>query len=577
MYIRSARPPAVALTSSPDRNSPVRADVIVSRLPVTVTSVPSRPWRARRLAVLAAAALVALVLASCGGSSGKTNTAMPPPLHSGRVGPVTMFTAGGVSTYTPANLDLLKGLGVDWLHIYMHWADIAPDPTSKHKPLFDATDPAAYPAAGWAPYDAVLQAAAARHISVDLGLVPPPPNWASGKGAPHPSTQPEWKPSAAEYGQWVHAVAVRYSGHYTPPGASRPLPRVSFWSIWNEPNIGNELGPEVEPHTQVEVAARLYRGLVNAAWSAFQATGHGHDTILIGELAPEGRSKGAPGLFGAMPPLRFLYALYCVNSAGQQLRGTQASERGCPAAAAGSARFAAQNPALFKASGFAVHPYSFYSLPPDEPIPNEPEDFNLATMPAFESTLDRLQRTYGSDVKFPIWSTEFGYITNPPNVQYTVTPDEAAYYLNWAEYLTWEDPRIKSYDQYLLEDPPGNMGFATGLFTYSGAPKPALAAFRMPLYLPVSNTAHGRPVDVWGRVPPAPDAARTTHRRQYVQIQFRSTSRGAFTTVQRVAIADRYGYFEVHQTFPASGQVRLQWASPHGLTEFSRTASITVH
>ncbi len=489
-----------------------------------------------------------------------------------------MFTAGGVSTYTPANLDLLQRLGVDRLHIYMHWADIAPDPTSTHKPLFDATDPAAYPAAGWAPYDAVLQAAAARRIGVDLGLVPPPPNWASGKGAPHPRTQPEWKPSAAEYGQWVHAVAVRYSGHYTPPGASRPLPRVSFWSIWNEPNLGTEVAPEVDPHTQVDTAPRLYRGLVNAAWSAFQTTGHGHDTILIGELAPEGATfKGAPGLFGAMPPLRFLYDLYCVNSGGQPLRGTQASELGCPPTAAGSTRFAAQNPALFEASGFAVHPYSFYSIPPDEPIPNEPEDFNLATMPAFQSTLDHLQRTYGSDVKFPIWSTEFGYITNPPNTQYTVTPAQAAYYLNWAEYLTWEDPRLKSYDQYLLEDPPGDAGFATGLFTSSGQPKPALAAFRMPLYLPVSSTAHGRPADVWGRVRPAPDAARTTHRRQYVQIQFRPTAGGAFKAVQRVAITNPYGYFEVHQTFPASGQVRLEWAYPHGLTEFSRTASITVH
>ena len=57
-------------------------------------------------------------------------------------------------------------------------------------------------------------------------------------------------------------------------------------------------------------------------------------------------------------------------------------------------------------------------------------------MPTLEATLDRLQRVYGSDTKFPIWSTEFGYLTNPPNPQYTVTPALAAYYLNWAEYMT---------------------------------------------------------------------------------------------------------------------------------------------
>lgn len=498
-----------------------------------------------------------------------------PLIYPNRQGPESMFTAGSIATYTPANLDLLKRLGVDRLHIYMHWADIAPHASSAHQPAFDATDPAAYPPAGWAPYDAVLRAAAARHIGVDLDLVPPPPNWASGKGALHPRTQPEWKPSAAEYGQWVHAVAVRYSGHYTPPGASRPLPRVSFWSIWNEPNFGIELAPEVKPHTDIEVAAGLYRKLVDAAWSAFAATGHGHDTILIGEIAPAGVSSGV-GLFNDMPPLRFLRALYCVDASYKPLRGTAATERGCPATAAASARFAAANPGLFHASGFADHPYP-QGLPPDEPTPDEPDYAELAAIPKLERTLDRLQGVYGSSTKFPIWSTEFGYQTSPPDVQAgTVTPRIAAYYLNWSEYITWLDPRIRSYDQYLLGDPPGDMGFATGLFTSSGAPKPALAAFRMPLYLPVSSTALGRPVDVWGCVRPAPDAARTTHRRQYVQIQFRPTSGDAFMTVQRVAITDRYGYFEVHQTFPASGQVRLQWAYPHGPTEFSRTAAITL-
>ena len=38
-----------------------------------------------------------------------------------------------------------------------------------------------------------------------------------------------------------------------------------------------------------------------------------------------------------------------------------------------------------------------------------------------------------------------------------VSPALAASYLNWAEYLTWRDPRIRSYDQYLLIDPPRGM------------------------------------------------------------------------------------------------------------------------
>ncbi len=95
--------------------------------------------------------------------------------------------------------------------------------------------------------------------------------------------------------------------------------------------------------------------MVDAAWTALQQTGHGGDTILFGELAPAGIHSGSIGNFNSMPPLRFLRALYCVDAAYKPLTGEQAALRGCPTTAAASARFAAQNPALFHASGIAVH------------------------------------------------------------------------------------------------------------------------------------------------------------------------------------------------------------------------------
>jgi hypothetical protein len=73
---------------------------------------------------------------------------------------------------------------------------------------------------------------------------------------------------------------------FTPPGASRPLPRIDFWSIWNEPNIETNLGPETTHRgSGVEVAPAIYRDLLNGAWGPLQVTGHGRDRILIGELA----------------------------------------------------------------------------------------------------------------------------------------------------------------------------------------------------------------------------------------------------------------------------------------------------
>jgi hypothetical protein len=526
--------------------------------------------------VLLVACALGTGVAGCGGSSEKPIQSTL--VNSERGGPVTMFTvAAELYANSAANMDLLRSLGVGVVRLDMNWTGVAPAPTSLHKPAFDARDPNSYPA--MARYDALIHGLAARHIAVDLALVGRPPLWAEGPGAPSPRTQAEWKPNASDYADWVYAVGTRYSGHFTPHGASHPLPRINFWSIWNEPNIGNNLGPETtHAGSAVEVAPRLYRDLLNGGWRSLHATGHGRDRILIGELAPAGATfKGAPGLFGAMAPLRFLRALYCVDANYQQLHGTEAAERGCPTTRSQSARFAAQNPALFTASGFAVHPYSFTSLPPNVRVPNEPDYTELAALPTLESTLDRVQRVYGSNRKFPIWSTEFGYITNPPNDQYTISPARAADYLNWAEYITWQDPRIKSFDQFLIADPPGTTVFSTGLETATGQAKPALNAFRMPLYLPVTTGTAGHPLLVWGGVRPAPDIERRTHRGQKVQIQFRPSSGGDFRTINTVALTNPHGYFEVRQGFPSSGSVRLGWAYPKGPTVFSRTVAITLH
>ena len=499
-------------------------------------------------------------------------------LPAGRVGPETIFTPGPPLKADPvATLDQMRVLGVDRVRVFVPWNAVAPDPTAVTEPArFDAADPAAYPAAGWVIFDAIVRDARARGIGVDFALGPPPPRWASGKGAPDPSAHTYWRPSAKDYGLFVRAIGTRYSGHYVPPGASKPLPRVDFWSIWNEPNLGVQLAPQAIDHSRVEVSAELYRKLLDAAWSALQSTGHGHDTTLIGELAPAGATfAGAPGNFGAMAPLRFLWALYCVDSSYRPLRGSAARERDCPTAAAGSAAFASAHPGLFHASAVADHPYP-QGLPPNEATPGEPDYAELADLPSLERTLDALQRAYGSRTRFPIYSTEYGYQTTPPDTEAgTVSPTTAAYYLNWSEYLTWLDPRLRSYDQYLLIDPAAGF-FASALEFANGTPKPGYAAFRMPIFLPARATEAGHPLEVWGCVRPSHNAQLATHKAQHVQIQLQPASGGAFKTVRIVTLTDRYGYFDVLQRFAGSGTVRLAWTYPHGPQVFSRTVLITL-
>jgi hypothetical protein len=315
--------------------------------------------------------------------------------------------------------------------------------------------------------------------------------------------------------------------------------------------------------------------LLDHAWSGLRASGHkpGRDTILIGETAPRGLDRGI-GNFQGVKPLRFLRALYCVDSRYRELRGSAARARGCPTSGSGSRRFRKQNPALFSASAFADHPYASQSHPAPPNVPtnlsgrgrrSDPDFADLPEVGRLEGVLDHLNRIYGSHKHYAVWSTEYGYRSRPPD-HAGVSQANQAFFDNWGEYISYKQRRIASYDQYLLADPISG-SFASGLESTRRALKPAFAAFRMPLFLPHTSTRHGRSIEVWGGVRPAHFA----HGRQTVAIQFRSGSRGSFKTLKTVRITNKRGYIDTHMSFPSSGQVRLSW---RGLT--SRTQNIRV-
>jgi hypothetical protein len=524
---------------------------------------------------LASCTLVAALPLGCGSSSKHATAA----IHGS---PGSIFEDElHLHTDPAGTLALLRRLGVSRVRVYMPWRSLAPNALAPHPPPgFAAANPSAYPAATWVVYDTIVREAAKQHVGLDVTLGGPTPQWALGSGAPKNPFM-SWKPSAAAFGDFVHAVATRYDGHFKPPGAPAPLPRVDFWAIWNEPNYGPDLSPQATNNSTVEVSPGLYRGLVDAAWTALHDTGHGHDTILIGETAPRGiTTANHPGNFSGMVPLRFVRALYCVNDSFKRLTGAAATARGCPPDSAGSAQFPNQHPGLFQAGGFADHPYPQGGLPPNMRTPGEPDYADLAAIGNLESTLDRALGAYGQHGHLPIYSTEFGYQTNPPEtIARTTHPVTAAYYLNWAEYITWRDPRLHSYDQYLLTDPPSANaagGFATGLEFANGVPKATYDAFRMPLYLPVASASANESVEIWGCVRPAA-YVRNDASRPRVQIQFQAGGQQGFKTLKSVPLADPHGYFDTSVGFPSSGTVRLAWTYPHGPTIYSRGAAISVH
>ena len=478
-------------------------------------------------------------------------------------------------------LDLLRRLGVDYVRVSVYWRSLAPSPTSRARPRdFHGASPTAYQASAWAPYDAIVRDAKARGIGVYFTLTGPAPDWAEGMGAPKPpAPQGVWKPTAAAVGEFVRAVGTRYSGRYTPPGESSPLPPVSFWSIWNEPNVGQaNLAPQAIDGSRIDTSPAMYRALLSAGWSALHATGHGADTILIGELAPDGQTIGnVPGNFGYMVPLRFVRALYCVNSSLRPLRGTAAAERGCPTTSAVSKSFVRENPALFQASGYAVHPYLQGRAAPTTSTRYEPDYANSAALPKLERTLQTATGDYGQSRRFLLYDSEFGYLTDPP-LRSGAPPALAAAYENWAEYISWRNPLIRSFDHYLLVDPaPGGPSqFFSGLEFFNGAPKATYAAFRMPIYLPVTRASAGHRLQVWGCVRPAHYARLQTGSTQRVQIEFQPRGKGRFEVLATVPITNKDGYFDLDLRPTSSGVVRLAWAYPRGAEIYSRSVRVSI-
>ena len=494
-------------------------------------------------------------------------------------------------------LQTLRDLGVQRVRVNVTWNEIAPAANSRQEPKgFAATNPAAYPASGWAIYDEIDRAAAADDISLDFTLNGPAPLWATGSGAPRGTSGyflADWEPSGTQFGYFVKAVGTRYDGVYKPTGATSPLPRISFWSIWNEPNYGYDLGPQgIGARQSTPNSPHLYRNLLDGAWGALQATGHGTrtDTILFGEVTPHGESSW--GVFSNMKPLVFLRSLYCVDSSYHELRGSAAAAQGCPTTATASRSFRKQNPALFDASGFADHPYEEAS-PPNQPThlcgtklcvgaPSDPDFADLPQVPKVDSTLDRLNGLYGSHTHYPVWSTEYGFRTKPPDPVEGVSQANAALYMNEAEYLSYKQRRLYSYSQYRLRDQAPPTDFDTGLENPNGSDKPGFDAYRMPLYLPATTTQPAHKLEVWGGVRPAAYARHDTGKAQSVEIEFQPGSKGPWQVIDTVPITNQRGYIDVRLAFPSSGAVRLAWTYPagdpllSGGTVYSRTVAVTV-
>ena len=441
---------------------------------------------------------------------------------------------------TARTLDTLKGLGVDRVRASVFWRNLAPANESVTKPPFDAADPAAYPAASWVPYDRLVREAQARGIAVYFNPTSPAPNWATGTPE-RPDIDETFSPDAREFGLFVRALGTRYSGSF------QGLPRVDYWGVWNEPNQPGWLTPQWEPAPgegpagrMVEAAPRIYRALFDAAYEGLVATGHGQDTILVGETAPKGLN--AQGTTRAIKAGRFIRRLYCLNDVLLPLTGRAAEEQGCPTAGAARA-FPAAHPGLFAASGYAHHPYELIFPPSRKPA--DPDFLTIANTSKLSLLLKRAYERYGRrgpgpGGAIPLHFTEFGYQTNPPD-RFGVTPSQQQAYLDEAEYVTARNPLVRTLSQFLLlDDADVSRGFQSGLLFRDGTPKPEFATYRLPVHLPGGRPDRRGRLRVWGMV-----RAAAPGQRPRVTLEARRGSRGGWRTVRTLTAVNGRGYFEV--------------------------------
>ena len=262
-----------------------------------------------------------------------------------------------------------------------------------------------------------------------VDLVPPPPDWASAPGAPAPShatrvaavarasSASSCTPSAP-----ATAATTCRAGRLGAAAARQPVVDLERAQPRDRARAG---GREPHPDRGLRRAVpRACRRRLERAARHRPRTGHDPDR----RARAGGRTfeRCARAVRQRWP--RCGSCARCTASTRPTARcsGTAAQRARLPDDS-GRARAVRrdQNPACSTPPGSPTTPTPSTGLPPNQATPDEPDYAELAELPKLERTLDTLQRVYGSDTQFPIWSTEFGYQTTPPAPGAgTVTPDD---------------------------------------------------------------------------------------------------------------------------------------------------------
>ena len=466
--------------------------------------------------------------------------------------------------------DHMARLGVDRVRLTASWSSLAPNPDAKRMPRFDATNSEAYPQEEWARLDRAVKAVTTAGLEAQVDVAFFAPRWAVEREVPtnFPGRH-RWKPDPERFAQFAEAAARRYNG--THPDPARPgqrLPAVRLWTTWNEPNHGAFLLPQWRRSAGrwIPQSPHIYRELHERAYAAIKNVNQENQVLLGGTAAMGGQGRGRRK---AVPPLQFLRELACVDRRGRPLE-----------------RSACDGFKPLKADGWAHHPYSLYDRP-DVPSIN-PDDVQMGDLARLSRLLDRLYRRGRITTKLPIFLTEYGYETNPPDVERGVTLRQQARYHGLATFLAWQQQDISMFAQFLLNDiapPPGaendpeevSRDWHSGLYFHDGRPKePAVQAFKMPFWAESRSLAGQDVVVLFGQVRPSEGRKRIEIEmrgadRTWIPIQtYETRPAGDVTCGSEMTsfLTDSEGFFQRVAPYEGPTFYRARWIKTDGTTEY---------
>jgi hypothetical protein len=341
----------------------------------------------------------------------------------------------------------LKSLNTQVIRVNLYWGGTK-WAVAKSRPA-DPNDPGD-PALDWSIYDRLVRYATQNNIKVVFSILFTP-GWANGNKA---RTVPPT--NFKDLQNFAYTAAERYSGLWTPPAWQQdpsnpttklPLPKVSFWTAWNEPNNPIWLTPQykrVGKTWRVESAFN-YAKICNAVYAGIHSNDLGplpDEHVACGVTGPKGND--APGTSRAsVDPLTFLTAAHKYG--------------------------------MKTFDAYAHHPY------PDKGAAESPTFIpkgnfkRRVQLGNINLLLALITKYYGPK---HLWITEYGYQTNPPDKTFGVTYAKQAQYLTQSYAIARKNPRIDMLLWFLVRDEANvPSGWQSGLMTVTGKKKPAWNAF----------------------------------------------------------------------------------------------------